>query len=183
MALVYQRCTHGFVALDVFLHISYKVEHKKWRLNSSLYKERKTEIQKQFKLHMGLIVDKPKPGFGSSNDGNNTARRFFRDSEKSAAINGLDANLLQNFDTILRVISSGLKVHIEEFENFATETRELYLSLYSWYNIPATVHKILNHGAAIIKYHIVPIGQLSEGLKKLETRTVADFVNIIREKT
>lgn len=38
---------------------------------------------------MGLIVDKPKPGFGSTNDGN-TARTFFKNSAVSSEITGID---------------------------------------------------------------------------------------------
>lgn len=39
-------------------------------------KDRKTKIQDDFRKRLGLLIDVPKPGFGSSNDGN-TARRFF----------------------------------------------------------------------------------------------------------
>ena len=49
---------------------------------------------------MGLIVDKPKPGFGNTNDGN-TARRFFMKPDLSGEITGLDINLIKNFSTLL----------------------------------------------------------------------------------
>ena len=41
---------------------------------------------------MGLIVDKPKPGYGSTNDGN-TARRFFQNPDLSAKITGINKQL------------------------------------------------------------------------------------------
>ena len=48
------------------------------------------------------------------------------------------------------------------------ETAELYVSLYPWYYMPPTVHKVLIHGAKVIREAIVPIGQLSE--EALESR-------------
>ena len=42
------------------------------------------------------------------------------------------------------------------------DTAELYVSLYSWYNMPASVHKILVHGADIINGLELPIGTYSE---------------------
>lgn len=42
---------------------------------------------------MGLIVDKPKPVYGSTNDGN-TARRFFQNPELSAKITGIVKELI-----------------------------------------------------------------------------------------
>lgn len=54
---------------------------------------RKKEIQKEFKIKMGLIVDQPKQVRGNSNDGN-TSRRFFSDPETSAEITGIDIRLI-----------------------------------------------------------------------------------------
>ncbi|KAJ8953465.1 hypothetical protein NQ318_023584 [Aromia moschata] len=51
--------------------------------------QRSEEIKRKFKNQMGLIVDKPKPGYGNSNDGN-TARRFFKNPELSGEITGFD---------------------------------------------------------------------------------------------
>ena len=39
---------------------------------------------------------------------------------------------------------------------------ELFVSLYNWYPMPPTVHKVLMHGSQFIRRAIVPIGQLSE---------------------
>ncbi|KAF2890599.1 hypothetical protein ILUMI_15574 [Ignelater luminosus] len=46
----------------------------------ALFEDRKKHIQAEFKAQMGLVVDKPKPGYESTNDGN-TARRFFNNLE------------------------------------------------------------------------------------------------------
>ncbi|EFN76641.1 hypothetical protein EAI_08356, partial [Harpegnathos saltator] len=56
----------------------------------------KTKIQEEFRKHLGLIIDKPKPGYGSTND-ENTARRFFEDSSISAEITGVHEDLIKRF--------------------------------------------------------------------------------------
>lgn len=69
-------------------------------------KQRKTHIQNQFRERSGLLVDIPKPGFGTSNDGN-TARRIFKNHKISAEITGVDENLVVRFHIILQCLSSG----------------------------------------------------------------------------
>lgn len=110
---------------------------------------------------MGLLVDKPKPGCGSTNDGN-TARRFFSNPDLSSKITGIEKNLITHFSIILRVLSSGYPIDIETYKVLLDETRELYINLYGWYYMPSTVHKVLVHGCEIIDAFSLPIGQLSE---------------------
>ena len=86
------------------LHIGYKLGIKKWQARTANDKEnvkaRKALIQKGFRLRLGLIVDQPKPGFGSSNDGN-TARRFFKDPNTSASITLVNQDLIERFHVTL----------------------------------------------------------------------------------
>ena len=51
---------------------------------------RKNMAQEDFRLRMGLLIDVPKQGSGTTNDGN-TARRFFDDPTETALI--LDMNI------------------------------------------------------------------------------------------
>lgn len=106
---------------------------------------------------IGLIIDKVKPGFGTKSDGN-TARLFFYNYATTAWITGLNENLILRFGTILGAIASGYEIDTGNFHNYCTETKQIYICLYSWYNMPATVHKILVHGANIIKNSVIPIG-------------------------
>lgn len=62
----------------------------------------------------------------------------------------------------MQVIASGLAVNIAKFADYTKKTAEKYVSLYGWYYMPASVHKILIHGADVIENAILPIGQLSE---------------------
>lgn len=101
-------------------------------------------------------------GAGTTNDGN-TARKFFQCPEKTANITGLSQELIQKFATILRVVSSGQSINIDLFANYLDETAQLYVELYGWYFMPSSIHKLLLHGAEIIKhFNILPIGKLSE---------------------
>lgn len=170
---------HAWIrCFECLLHISYRLEVKKWQLRDAAdkanMKQRSTNIKNRFKNEMGLIVDKPKPGYGNTNDGN-TARRFFGNSELSAEITGLDEILIKNFGTLLRALSSGYDINIEKLKILAQDTRKLYLNLYSWYYMPATVHKILVHSADIIKSALLPIGQLSEEAQEARNKDCRRF--------
>jgi hypothetical protein len=58
---------------ESILHIAYKLHVQKWQLWSedekAIVKQRKLEIQEEFRTKMGLLVDVPKPGCGNTNDG------------------------------------------------------------------------------------------------------------------
>lgn len=170
---------HAWIrTFECLLHISYRLEIKKWQVrgdnDKAIVKQRSQEIQKVFKDRMGLIVDKPKPGYGNTNDGN-TARRFFSKAELSSEITGLDVNLIRRFHVILRTLSSGYDINYIEFEKFCVDTRKLYLDLYSWYSMPVTVHKILVHSAEVIKSFLLPIGQLSEEAQEARNKDCRRF--------
>ena len=53
---------------------------------------------------------------------------------------------------ILQVLNCGEKINSIKFDKYAKETAELYVQLYGWYYMPASVHKILFHGAHIINH-------------------------------
>lgn len=156
---------HGWIRMfECLLHVSYKLPIKKWIVRESdkaVVLQNKARIQKMFRERCGLIVDKPKPGFGSSNDGN-TARRFFSDPELTAEITNIDINLIKRIHIILMVVASGYEIDVEKFRQFSHNTARLFVEKYSWYNMPPTVHKYFIHGPEIISSAILPIGQLTE---------------------
>jgi hypothetical protein len=147
------------------LHVAYNLPVQKWQLRSEdekvIVKQRKLEIQEEFRTKIGLLVDVPKPGCGNTNDGN-TSRRFFADPELAGAITGIDVNLIYRSKVILEVVSSGHKINKEKYSKYATDTAEMYVRLYPWHPITPTTHKILIHGAIVIENALLPIGQLSE---------------------
>lgn len=176
---------------ECFLHISYKIDVEKWQrsrvkkeaneekkakakeINEKIDKK-KRDVQEQFRSQLGLVVDRPKPGFGSSNDGN-TARRFFENSAVSAKITGVDESLIHRFHVILKAMSSGYDVDVVKFNEYCLNTARLYVELYSWYHMPTSVHKILIHGAIIINHALLPIGQLSEDAQESRNKDIKRY--------
>lgn len=161
------------------LHISYRLEVKTWQVrgeNKNLVESRKTEIVHKLRQELGILVDQPKPGYGSTNTGN-TARIFFENHKKSAEVTGLDENLIHRFYIILQTISSGYEIDVNKFHEYTMETARKYVSLYLWYNMPTSVHKVLIHGSAVINQAILPIGQLGEEAQEAKNK---DF-KFIRE--
>lgn len=170
---------HGWVRFfESLLHLSYKLPIRKWQVREKNEKEivssRKSLIQKKFRNEIGLIVDRPKPGFGSSNDGN-TARRFFENAEVSASITGIDINIIRKFRNIMCIISSGYEINLELFKSYLHDTAKLYVKEYPWYPMPTTVHKILMHGQQVIKNALLPIGQLSEEAQEAMNKDFKNF--------
>ena len=99
------------------MHISYKLDIQSWqcrKVDKVKVEARKKNIQTSFRQQLGLLVDIPKQGYGSSNDGN-TARRFFENSRVSASITVIDQNLIDKFHVILQVISCGFDINVVKF--------------------------------------------------------------------
>lgn len=65
--------------------------------------------------------------------------------------------------TVLQVLCCSKRPRdIDKFEKFAFKTAEMCIEKYSWYKMPPSVHKVLIHGANIIKSFELPIGWYSE---------------------
>lgn len=108
--------------MECLLHISYRLDFKKWAARGNEHKEmleaRKKYIQDKFKNELNLLIDIVKQGSGTTNDGN-TARRFFEFPDKTAAICGLDEELVRRFAVILQAITSGELIDVIKFKDFA----------------------------------------------------------------
>lgn len=156
--------------LDCILHISYRIILKKWQVRSSekaAVDVRKMKIQDNLRKEMGILIDVPKPGSGNTNNGN-TARRFFQEPKKAAKITGVSSVLIYRFSVILRTLACGYEIDTEAFQHYALQTAIIFVDLYPWFYMPTSVHKILMHGAEIIKHFALPIGMMSE--EALEAR-------------
>lgn len=156
---------------ECILHIAYRLDIKTWQVrgseNKALYEAKKKEIISRFRQECGLLIDTVKQGAGNTNDGN-CARRFFKNPQKAAVITKIDENLIRRFSYILQALSCGYKINTENFRVYAHDTAKLFVELYGWYRMPASVHKILIHGADVMDSLLLPIGQLSE--EALEAR-------------
>lgn len=135
---------------------------------------RKKLIQDRFKDDLNLLIDIVKQGSRTTNDGNTA--RFFEFPDKTAAITGLDEELIRRFSVILQAITSGEIVDVPKFKEYARTTAEKYVELYDWYYMSSTVHKLLIHGGKIIAENaIVPIGSLSEKASEARNKDFRRF--------
>lgn len=87
---------------------------------------------------------------------------FFGNSTITAEITKIDERVIKRLAVILEIICSGFAIDAIKFARYARDTANLAISLYPWYYMPATVHKILIHGKDIIECAAFPIGSLSE---------------------
>lgn len=87
---------------------------------------------------------------------------FFAEAESVAKIIGINKNLIIRLGNILQVLACGKEVNCQKFEKYCLDTAEFCVTLYPWYRMPPSVHKVLLHGSKIIKYLGLPIVYLSE---------------------
>lgn len=57
-------------------------------------------------------------------------------------------------------MASGYEINTDAFETYGIQTAKLFVEFYPWYNTicDPSVHKILLHGADVIRHAILPIG-------------------------
>lgn len=159
--------------MEYFLKVAYRLKIKKWAPREADRQEmlkRKKEIQRQFKVELGLHVDTPRAGGSGTSNTGNVARRFFKNAEKVASITELNLSVIQRCGSILQVLASGRKVNSAAFGAYCEETARLCIKLYPWYYLPASVHKILIHGSIVMDNFLVPIGQLSEEAQEAKNK-------------
>ena len=132
---------HAWIrSMECILHIAYRLPFQKWSAtltdDNKVLQKTKKYIQLEIREKLGLIVDVPKQGSGSSDDGN-TGRRFFENYGKVSEITGINEDLLFRLYVILQVIASGRAIDFEKFHSYAIDTAELYVQNYKWYYMPA----------------------------------------------
>ena len=122
----------------------------------------KADVQRRLQAALGLRVDEPRSGgSGNSNDGN-TARRAFKSPKDFAACTGVSEDLVRRLLIILEAVSCVEPLSAPALEAFCMETARLYVSLYPWYPMPPTLHRLLLHSAVVVEETILPIGVMSE---------------------
>jgi len=171
--LVYPPYTAGFVLLSSFAIWAIKKDIQQHQAISTEQKEsvamRKKNIQRRFREELSLLVDAPKVGFGNSNTGN-TARRAFENSAEFSNITGVNEEIIIRLRNILKAVNSGYHIDIEAFKTYALKTSEIIVDMYGWYNMPPSVHKLLEHGHVIIEKFELPIGQYSEEAQEAQNK-------------
>jgi hypothetical protein len=65
-------------------------------------------------------------------------------------------------------------MNYELFDKYALKTAQLFISNYGLFNMPVSVHTstILVHGSGMIKFVLVPVGQLSEATQEAKNKHI-----------
>lgn len=174
---------HAYIRfLECVLNISYRIglkgEHEGvWKVTQQYkakFNARKKLVQQALKDKLGLLVDIPKQGSGTTNNGN-TARRFFLKPNEVHTATGFSKDLLVRFAVILHALSSGRNIKVDEFSLYGMKTAQMYVDTYMWYHMPPTVHKVLIHGAEIVNDCLLPMGELTEEAQEARNKDVRNF--------
>lgn len=81
-------------------------------------------MQQSFKNELELLVDMLQQRAGNTNDGH-TARKSFRNAEKSAEITGINLKLNTRFHVILECLNCSYHINLNKFEEYIKHTREI----------------------------------------------------------
>ncbi|KAK7576396.1 hypothetical protein V9T40_012682 [Parthenolecanium corni] len=73
----------------------------------------------------------------------------------TAQITEVDEGLIRRYEVIL---TAGHNSNAEAFEEYAAETAASHVELYGWYYMTISVHKVLIHGADVIRHCKLPLG-------------------------
>ena len=170
-------------SFECICHIGYRQDVKKTRnrltpAETELSKKREKEIKAQFLSQLGLAVDQCRDGGGGSTTTGNVARRAFQNAAVTSDICGVPVKLVENLATIWGALSCGFDVDPDKFAALCEETEKIYFDDnvgVGWYCMPSTLHKVLKHGADIIRACPIPIGLTSEEASEANNKFLRRF--------
>ena len=124
--------------------------------------DRKEELQTKFRDRLSLNMFHVRPGYGSSNVGNN-AKVAFDNWEILADILEFPVDLVLDLKTLLDALSCGLPIDPVQFKSLTESWLDrFHASDFKWNWLSPTVHMLMVHGAEIICNTPVACGLLSE---------------------
>jgi hypothetical protein len=151
--------------LEHLLHISYRMQLKVWRvlaMHREIYKKTKADVQEKLRKAFNVNVDQPRAGGAGTSNTGNVCRRLFADPQKLSEALGINQELIERYRNILIAVNCQQPLNPEKLGQYCKDTYKLYLELYPWYKIPASVHKILAHIGEVIMHSPAPLGSLGE---------------------
>ena len=142
--------------------------------------KRRKERQQKFKDILKLVVDMPRAGGSGNSNTGNVARRAFQDEEKFSQITGVDKELIQRLHVLIIALNTHHEIDSSAFCEYGRQTAALWIRLYPWYPMPASVHQLCIHGHESIKHCTLPISfyteQVSFTIKP--PKLIIDFMKI-----
>jgi hypothetical protein len=167
-------------------HLACRKGIKKWRVMSDedklLYEENRLEYRQKLWDEFKVRFDEPSKGGGNSMNGS-VCRKLFRDPVKLARVLELDEELVCRLAIILKIVNCKFDIDPEKFEKYATYTYKLFVKKYVWYKMPCNLHKLLAHGAYVMRTSPLPIGLTSEESQESKNKLYRNFRQFHARKT
>jgi hypothetical protein len=138
---------------------------------------RKSQIQADLERQLAIKVCQVRPGGGTSNTGN-VARRALNAPDVLGNACGIPSELVKLAKTLWILLACPYEVDPEKFQALCDRFKEVFFdpqNNVSWYKLPPTVHKVLFHGAAILRKSPVPVGLLSEECSEANNKCMRRF--------
>ena len=79
--------------------------------------------------------------------------------------------------------SSGYEIDCLKFKDYCFDTFRLYVSLYPWYSMVQSVHKVLIHGDDIIQQQTLPRVFMSEEAQEARNKDFKNYRKYFNRKT
>lgn len=155
---------HGCIRCVMCLfNIAIRKGIEKWRIPSGRkheVEERKKEINNRLQETFGVRLDEIRDGAPTTTGG--VCRKLLKNPKEFARCLDIDEGLVEGVSKILRTINikEDIKPHV--FGEFAREIYQKFITLYHWFYMPPTLHKILAHGEEIIRSMPLSPGMMSE---------------------
>lgn len=167
---------------ELLCKIGFRQDFKVWMVRKNnkrhkrLFERRKKQIIAAFKAK-GLNIFQPRDGGrGTSNDGN-TAKRAFEDPQFFADQVGVSVQLIEGLHNIWIALACSLPICADKFQRYCDWVKRLYEADCGWYTMPPTLHKILHHGAEMIRLFpkTLASGAFNEEPQEATNRDVRDW--------
>ena len=165
-------CMHSRIRSMEFV---VKVGTKKKAANENLTEKLAGKIiQKELKKQIGIRVNCVKQGHGNSNTGN-CAKTFFRESEKSANILGINTDIIADLGDLLNDLNSTKKcVSPTEYLKKAHGLFDrLVQHCVEYGDLSPTIHRVIHHGHLYLQRAQelgIPLGCFSESALEMRNK-------------
>lgn len=75
---------------------------------------------------------------------------------------GIDNNLMCELHVILQTLSCRYPIDADNLQEYCLNVANHFVTVYPWFYMPQTMHKILIHGHDVVRRMVLPMGMLSE---------------------
>ena len=148
--------------------------------NKAIIAANKKSIHKKFWDNLGIDVDRPKQGFGTTTTGK-CAKVALENFECTSKILKFDKGLLEKINKLGKFLYSCDPINLDEFSMLTEQIKHDWLKLIPGENITPTIHIILDHGPKIIENLFLMPGLFTEeGLESTHKKIREIKLNLSR---